>query len=77
MEIEVGNIVISKAGRDKGRRLVVVEVLDSAYCLVADGDLRKLEKPKRKKWMHLKKTNQDKVEIKSNSQLRKICSEVE
>lgn len=64
-----GDVVLSLAGRDKGRKLAVVDALDKDYVLVVDGDLRKIEKPKRKKIIHLKKINQDRVEIISNSQL--------
>lgn len=50
--IEVGRLVIAKAGRDKGRPLVIVEVVSEHYVRVADGDLRRLERPKLKKVMH-------------------------
>lgn len=52
-KIERGTIVRSKAGRDKFRYFVVIEVIDESYCLIADGDLRKLEAPKKKKISHL------------------------
>lgn len=54
--ITVGRVVRSKAGRDKGRLFLVVGVLDDAHLLIADGDLRKLEKPKKKKLRHLTAT---------------------
>lgn len=56
MEIQVGSIVYSKAGRDKQKMLLVVE-LEKEYAYVADGVLRKIEKLKKKKLMHLQKTN--------------------
>ena len=43
----------SKAGRDAGRALVVLALEGDAYALVADGRLRPVEKPKRKKLKHL------------------------
>ncbi len=49
----VGRIVVSKAGRDAGRRFIVVKVIDDLYVEVSDGDLRRVEKPKRKKIKHL------------------------
>ncbi len=52
-----GDIVISKAGRDKKRSLIVLECLDENYVLLVDGDLRKLDRPKKKKVIHLQKTN--------------------
>ncbi|MDO4753919.1 MAG: hypothetical protein Q4A41_02830 [Bacillota bacterium] len=70
--LERGSVVISLSGRDKGRKMVVVEIIDEDYVLVADGDLRKIEKPKRKKRKHIKKMNHDQVEIISNSQLATV-----
>lgn len=54
--LEPGRVVRSKAGRDLGRHMVVMRVEDGAYAYVADGDLRKLSSPKRKKIMHLHAT---------------------
>ena len=56
-KIERGAIVRSKAGRDKFRYFVVIEVVDENFCLIADGDLRKIESPKKKKISHLAFTN--------------------
>lgn len=55
--IRPGDIVISKAGRDKGKALIVLERLDENFILVVDGKLRPLEKPKKKKLLHIQKTN--------------------
>lgn len=73
MEYEVGRVVFSKAGRDKGRKLVITEIVDEHYVLVADGSLRKLEKPKRKKRMHLKLTH-EMIEIGTNKQLKRALT---
>jgi Ribosomal protein L14E/L6E/L27E len=51
--IEPGRVVLSKAGRDAGRRFMVLQV-DETFAIVADGDLRKVENPKKKKRMHLR-----------------------
>ncbi len=56
-ELELGQFVKSRAGRDKDRVFIVVEIVDEHHVHVADGDLRKLEKPKRKKVKHLNKLN--------------------
>ncbi|MGB9812685.1 MAG: RNA-binding protein [Thermovenabulum sp.] len=56
-EVELGQLVISKAGRDKGRFMLIVKIIDSQYVLVADGELRRIEKPKKKKIKHLQLTN--------------------
>lgn len=50
--MQVGDIVFSAAGRDKGRYFAVLSVSDG-YCLLADGVVRKCGKPKRKKVKHV------------------------
>lgn len=53
MSIAVGQIVVSRAGRDAGGRFVVIRVIDEHFVEICDGDLRRLEKPKRKRIKHL------------------------
>ena len=48
MDFVKGQLVHSKAGRDKTRTLAVLAV-EEQMLLLADGDLRKLDNPKRKK----------------------------
>ena len=50
---KISDLVISLKGRDQKRIFMVVEVADENYVFVADGSLRKLEAPKRKKIKHL------------------------
>ncbi len=52
-QIRLGQLVTSIAGRDKGRQLIVVEIVDELHVAVADGDLRRIAKPKIKKIKHL------------------------
>ena len=49
----LGKVVNSKAGRDMHRNFIVVSILNSEYVYISDGDLRKIEKPKKKKVKHL------------------------
>ena len=51
MEIQKGDIVLSKNGRDKGKPFYVLNVEES-YLLLVDGKGRELEQPKRKKAKH-------------------------
>lgn len=51
-----GQMVISKSGRDKGSYFIVVK-LEGKFVYVVDGDLRKIENPKKKNPLHLKVTN--------------------
>lgn len=52
-DIVLGQIVHSKAGRDKYKYFIVVGIIDEDYVLVADGQLRKINRPKKKKIKHL------------------------
>ena len=56
LPIEVGSIVISKAGRDQGRYFLVVEEVDADFVMIANGELRKLDRLKKKRRRHLKPT---------------------
>lgn len=52
-DLKIGQIVKSKAGRDKDRVFVVKQIIDEQIALVCDGDLRKIGSPKKKKVKHL------------------------
>ncbi|MDI3536912.1 MAG: hypothetical protein PWP30_1394 [Eubacteriaceae bacterium] len=56
-DLMVGQVVRSKAGRDKGQFMVVLSIIDDNYVYVSNGELRKVSQPKRKKIKHLSKTN--------------------
>lgn len=56
MEVFAGDIVFSKAGRDKDRPFVVLKVIDAQYVFLADGRLRRVDQPKKKKIKHLLKS---------------------
>jgi len=56
MSMNPGDIVVSKAGRDKGKPFIVAEVTDESYVLLVNGSLRKIEKPKKKKVRHIRET---------------------
>lgn len=53
----LGRVVFSKTGRDMGRKFIIVDIIDENYVLITDGDLRKVEKPKKKKIKHLSISN--------------------
>ena len=55
MDIKCGSVVISSAGHDKGRSMVVVGA-DGGYVFVADGKERKLLSPKKKNIKHVQGT---------------------
>lgn len=55
MEYTIGQVVYSKGGRDKGKPFIITAV-EGEYVYLADGNLRKLEKPKKKKQKHVQMT---------------------
>lgn len=77
MDICRGSLVYSRAGRDKGNLFLVLRV-EKDYAYLADGELRKVSKPKKKKLMHLNKTNtvlSANFDNLSNSDIRKMLAE--
>lgn len=56
MEIKTGSVIISSAGHDKGRFMLVVGA-DGGKILVADGKERKLQNPKKKNIRHIQCTS--------------------
>jgi ribosomal protein L14E/L6E/L27E len=49
----LGAVVCSKAGRDIDRKFIIMDIINDEYVYISDGDLRKVEKPKKKKIKHL------------------------
>lgn len=56
MEIKAGRVVISSAGHDSGRRMVVTGA-DGGFVFVADGKERRLATPKKKNIKHVRATS--------------------
>lgn len=71
MDIVKGRIVKAKAGRDKDKFFVVVDVYkNTAY--ICDGKIRRIEKPKRKNILHLAPTGEMADEFNNNRTIREI-----
>ncbi|NLM50097.1 MAG: RNA-binding protein [Clostridiaceae bacterium] len=79
MEFLPGDLVLSTAGRDKGRYFIIIKVIEN-FAFICDGDLRRYEKPKKKKLKHLKHLGISDAQIKekilcgqkiTNSEIRK------
>ena len=62
MDISKSDIIISLAGRDKGKFFYVIDV-DEEYVLLADGKGRKLENPKRKKLKHVRRVTRTETRV--------------
>lgn len=52
-ELSIGQVVRSRAGRDKGKIFLIYNIIDHDSVYVVDGNLRKLDNPKKKKIKHL------------------------
>lgn len=62
MDDLLGQFFVSLAGRDKSMICTVVGMTeDEGYVLIADGKLRKVESPKKKKLKHLKPIDCEKL----------------
>ncbi len=83
MEVEVGSVVRSKAGRDKGGLFIVI-ARDNEYAYLADGDNRRAENPKKKKLRHIQVSGKIAEAVKAeaeaglvtNIQVRKALAEI-
>ena len=56
VDFQVGQIVFSKRGRDKGASFIILSV-EGEYIYLADGKTRQKDKPKKKKLKHVQPTN--------------------
>lgn len=57
MEYQIGEVVKSRAGRDRDHFFLVVGTAPNGRPLLCDGKLRPLERPKQKNPLHLQRTN--------------------
>jgi len=64
MDFEIGQVVISKAGRDKGDIFIVIDVCGE-YLQLVDGKGRPYANPKRKKTKHVQPTKTVNADIKA------------
>jgi ribosomal protein L14E/L6E/L27E len=52
-KMAVGQLVISRCGRDRGEAYLVLELIDETSVYLVNGDKRRIENPKRKNIKHL------------------------
>lgn len=55
---QVGQIVKILRGRDFGKYAVIIALADQRFALIADGDKRKFDHPKKKNLLHLELQNE-------------------
>jgi len=77
LDAVIGRYVWSKAGRDKDRLFIIIDVADDAHVLIADGDLRPVSKPKKKKLKHLRITHKIADEISQTVLSRKKLTDAD
>lgn len=75
MEFSVGRIVKAKAGRDKDQFFIIKE-LEGRFAYIVNGKSRKVDKPKKKKLIHLAPTLAVVQEFKTNREVIRILSEI-
>ena len=63
MDTIIGRYVWSKSGRDKDHLFIIIDIIDDGNVLLADGNLRRVDNPKKKNLKHLKITNQVSEEV--------------
>ena len=73
MDVVAGSVVLSKAGHDKGRFMVVVRV-EGRFAYVCDGKLHKACNPKLKNLKHIQPTSEIVNLPKTDKQLRKLLN---
>lgn len=73
--MEKGRVVLSAAGRDAGRLFLILSV-EGDFALIADGKVRRLETPKRKRLKHLRPAGPvlDITVLKTNRQIRRMLA---
>ncbi len=75
MDFKKGMVVISRAGRDSGKPMAVIEV-KNGFVFVADGKERPLENTKKKNPKHLSGTSKTiELENITNRKLRTVLRE--
>ncbi len=52
-EFNIGGFVIATAGHDTGKSYVIIQI-ENEYVYLVDGRIRTLDRPKKKKKMHVK-----------------------
>ena len=64
IDVTAGQVVYSKAGRDKGHYFIVIDYIEP-FLYLCDGKLRRLENPKKKKEKHVQTTGYVDKELKA------------
>lgn len=63
---DIGQIVLVRKGREYGQIAVIIQVLDERFVLIADGEKRKFDRPKKKNIQHLERYNYISPEVRNS-----------
>lgn len=82
MNLQIGDVVVATAGKEKNKNFVVLS-LDAKYCFLVDGNRLKLNKPKKKSLKHVQKASKSRFseselatgQEKVNAAIRKFLKE--
>ncbi|GLB61361.1 KOW domain-containing RNA-binding protein [Cytobacillus sp. NCCP-133] len=61
-----GQIVLIKRGRDADQYAIIIRLFDEKFVLLADGDKKKFDRPKKKNIQHLQLLNYISPEVQSS-----------
>lgn len=70
-DLRPGQLVRSRAGRDRGKHYLVIKIMNSREVLLADGRSRPLARPKKKNVIHLQRYSR-RAEIEELSRNQKL-----
>jgi ribosomal protein L14E/L6E/L27E len=59
----IGQIVEVRKGRETGKYAIIIGVLNERFVLLADGDKRKFDQPKKKNLQHVRFTGEIAMEV--------------
>ncbi len=76
LEYQIGQVVYSKCGHDQGD-VQMICAIEGEYLFLADGKRRRLEKPKRKKKLHIQPTFYVEEEVAAKLQTGAYLSDAE
>jgi ribosomal protein L14E/L6E/L27E len=62
----IGQVVRIKQGREAGQFAVVIQIVDDRYVLLADGEKRKYDRPKKKNLHHIEKMDYISPEVQNS-----------
>ncbi len=74
IDLTIGQIVFSKCGHDKGKAYIIISKSDE-YLYLADGDIKTLEKTKKKKIKHVQVTNYVLTQIRDKLKLNQCTND--